>query len=687
MRRGATGSPQRPVSETWETWHEVSRGGACLQLAKADTLILTAVTGGLSLIPMDTLQTLHALDKATFSSDGRSPELHDAVDLLLRHLDRAGLRLVIEIDLTSILPSLNINPDNQAELCQVDIRGQLPPRPPGQAEIARPLNPLSREVQSALTSVVTEILNRYKDHPSLAGVSLRLNESSHFVFAGERWGYNAELLSRFAKETGVMLPADVDQRSQLFQGSARLSFLTWRAQELSKFYDQLSQSVRRVSPEASLYLNTVRLWDRVPAERDFVDPEAALRNPQQLLLCYGLDVSGLARIDGLVVTQGSVRNAWRSLAGKDWLRASSAEQGIAGLGVAPQAALITHQPRVHQLPPPHKESSAGGLAGPRIYPDALRHGRYARQALVDQLWRSDQQLLAFGGWHPIWLQEPALTGLLETFQALPGATLQDRNVLPREAPIRVRSGTVDGQTYLVLLNASGMEADVEVQLNGLSAAEQLRPVGGQVSQPVDRAGGHVTCQLPAFDMLAWVSDQPFEVTAASYRFDDQDYARIAAQVDELERLVALAADPAWQRVLFRVGGTFEQWIDPNRPVGWSVSSLPQTSIQQATELPHSGSSSLSIENNNTGQVAAWIQSSSIELPDSGRLVLRAWLRTSAADYRQPLVQLGLVGRLRGGERYQRSILYGARTTSAAAGKRLGDDGPRNCTSRIFPLTT
>lgn len=646
--------------ENWDTWQTVAeRIVQQMRQAQVDTLHLTAATSSGSLMPLQSLRSLPSLDKSTFFSDGRAPESHDFVELLLRHLDRSKLRLIIEVELPQSLLAAQLNSAGEDDLYQTDVLGQPYRHPQDSPGRPLPCNPLDPKVQSELSRSLREIVQRYATHPSFAGVAVRLNRDSQFLFAGEKWGYNRQLLQEFAATSAVSLPGQSQELQQLFTGPVRLSFLNWRAGRITQWIGQLANEIRRDDPDAQLYLNTIRLWDSEPGSHDFYDLESLHRNPRQFMLCLGLDLQALSEIDGLVVTQGSVRNAWRSLTSKDWQRSAMADQGVSIDPHRMQAALVTHQPKVLSLAKSAASSAEqSSLVRPTVYPDIARHGQFARQALIEQLFRSDVQELGFGGWQPIWTQETELMALLSTFRALPSLPLEDRQLLGSDAPVRIRTGRTDQGSYLAVVNASPQAVQVKLQYNS-TVADELELLGQRLDVATEQGPDGMTVLVPPFDMLAWsCSDPDWQVVAAEQSFTEEAVQASIAQIERLEKLMIAATDPTQQRMLFNVGGTFEQWMSPDKPMGWNVSALPQTRIARATELPHSGSHSILIENQNTGQVAAWIQSTPIELPKTGRLTVRAWLRSSAAETQPPVVRLGVIGRRRDGQRYQQQVFYG-----------------------------
>jgi hypothetical protein len=660
--------------ETWKTWQAIAeRLTLHLQLAKANTLVLSGSSGGNSLVQLDSLSQQNRLNKCLFFTDCRSPDGHDFIELLLRHFDRAGYTLILEADFP-IAEQFRIKLGDDSDVEQIDLlKGTKRMIVSGDTTASTRLNPLNRKVQAALTEPVKEITQRYASHSSFGGLSLRLDSNSQFLFAGDRWGYNDQLIRQFATDNGLNIPEDPQQRLQLFTGPARSRFVNWRAQQISEFFAKLVKTIQASDRNTQLYINLVRLTDRTPNESDFVEPELSARNPQQVLLSYGVDVEALSKINGLTIAQGTVLHAKRLPTANDWLRGAAAE-AKPNPSIAPRAMLVTHQPRALKLSVLEPDRVRTAKSELWIYPDGTRQGDQARRILLEQLWKSDPLLLGFGGWHPVWTGEPRVISLLETFKTLPPVPLNDVDLLPADSPIRMRYGIDQEKGYLSLVNLSPW--DVTVQLHTSAPMSSVVSTSSELPAPQATPGGF-NLQIPAYELLVFSAKDPSELQVKDVRYQiaQQSIESTAQRLQKLEGLLAQSADPGQQEVLFTVGGTFEQWTSANKPVGWKVSTLPMTTIQRASEFPHSGSHSILMENRGAEPVTAWIQSTPIELPETGRLTLRAWLRASAADKSPPKVRLGLIGRTLTGERYQRSITYGGNQKDG--GRVLSNDWGRS----------
>ncbi|MFO0940992.1 MAG: hypothetical protein U0930_09505 [Pirellulales bacterium] len=643
--------------ESWKTWQAVAeRIVMQMQLAGANTLVLSGVSGGNSIVPQKTTQQLHRLDKSTFFSDSRSPEMHDFVDLLLYHFDRAGLQLVLEVE-----PSANAQAWTQTngkidELAQVDLM-QLDAKSSARdsASNFRP-NPLSRKVEQANFEPLREIVQRYNRHQSFTGLSLRLNSNSTLLFIGDRWGYNEELLKQFTAENNVTFPSDPRQRAALLAGPARFRFINWRAKQLTNSYAKAAQSLAGENSNFKLYFNVMHLLSRAASETDFIDPERTSRSPHQLLLSYGIDQESLSKQRYLAITNGVVKQAKQTQSSSEWFRNAAIESTDTTSTTTSQSLLVTHQPKSMKLAADTEKPRSGELW---IYPDASRTGKAAKRVLLEQIWKQDANMIAVGGWHPVWSMDSDVQRLFESMKDLPPVSMADLNVLPSDSPIKIRSVVFQDQAYLYLVNLSDWETSL--QLLTAKSPTNVEVLASCQANLVEQTGTGLSIRVPACELIALKTTdvKSLEVRSANYQLPDSSLDLTVRRLEQFEALLAHAADPGRQEVLFGLGGSFEQWTEANKPAGWNVSTLPNTVIQRAAELPHSGNYSILIENRNSEPATAWIQSAPIELPETGRLTLRAWLRSSAADQAQPQVRLGLVGRLTNGGRYQRSIIYGS----------------------------
>lgn len=645
--------------ESWSTWQQAAtRIGQLMQISQANTLLLKAFSEGGAVFPSEYLQPTVRFDNGTFFSDGRSPDIKDAVELLLRHFDRADLHLVIALDLESALPALARFEDADASIVQQPLVSV------GESRRESPhYNPLHPRVQEALIAALRDLVQRYGHHPSFAGIALQLTPRSHVVFAGDRWGYDERSLNEFQKFAQVKLPPR-EKWEAVFQGPARLSFLQWRAQELGAFYARLGEIIENSHPRAKLYLNPVRLWDTFPDSQDFCQPDAIIRNPREYLLAFGISLETLAQTPQVELMRGSIEKVSRSVDSRDWLLRESAEVEF----MPPQsdnlnAALVLHPPSRHELV---AAAEFDGTAERWLYPSMFQPGEYARKRLIEQLYHSDPQLLVEGGWFPLGSQDTATQTLYRGLRELPPVPLKPfRPTGVREQTnIVARSAIYEGKTYVQIINNASWDENVRISSQAGTSDTQPRVLGGKTVALTNTASANAagspagwSLVVPAYDMVAFEIDNEWKLSDLRHRADETATQRIAAQLQILESLVSQSADPTQQKILANVAGDFENWNRDGQPVGWSVSTLPSVSIGKSVDLPHKGKASLLIENRSRSDVSAWIQSRGFEPPASGRISLQAWLRGPAVS--EPLrVRLSIIGRTKNGQRFERSLELG-----------------------------
>ncbi len=680
--------------DSWLTWQQsCTRIAQYMQVAGYNTLVLNVASDGGSVLPISQLEATTRFDSGTFFSDGRSPEIKDFVELLCNHLDRSGLQLILSMNLNSPLPGLSkweIDDSKNAGLVQTNLEGKNWPAESEQSHRRILYNPLHARVQTELEQIIRSVSNRYAGHPCFKGVTLELGESSHVIFAGDRWGYDDATLRKYESATQSKLPTR-DALPSAMQGALRLAFLNWRARELSEFHVRLADIVRSAKADAKLFLNPVALWQRQPSQEEYVDPTAASRNLSDTLLSAGIDAGSLKPHTHIAILRGQSECALGSDLERAWLSRAASDAGLlyASLGNT-SGTVQLHKPIGIVIPEAQKLQSFGAMEtqqAPAVahptwcYPIAANLGPEIRKGLIEQLYREDSLLVADGTWMPPQGDTTQLAMFRRTLTELPNVPMQTVKIDRDDSNVRLRSVKVGSDTYLQLINnASWTEQvtmDVKIAaINGVYevlGGRELKILGdansSQSSSRVDANGTRMSTvwqfEIPPYDLIAFkITDPQFKLNSFIHSPDPSLIAEMKSEIDDLENMMALVSDTARAESLDVLGGDFEQWVDGGRPLGWTVSTLPQVSIRQESSLPHSGSSCVLIENRNQSQVSAWMQSEKIRIPESGRLVVTAWVRVPAAGKQPQVLRLSLIGRTHDGRRYQRSHQFGPQPAGA-----------------------
>ena len=647
--------------ESWGTWQQsISRICQMMQLREVNTLMVKGFSEGGAIFPSERLAPNCRYDSGTFFSDGRSPEIKDAIELMLQYFDRADLKLILALDLNTAFPGL-------AQFEQVAGHESLLQQPMGidnAAQLSRAVryNPLNSRVQAEVIAALREIVDRYGHHPAFAGIALQLDDQSQLIWAGDRWGYDAESLAGFEKATQVKLPPR-EKLESAFSGTARLAFLEWRAGELSLFYNRLGEIVSGGRPDRKLYLNAIRLWDVYPDKSRFVNPDQIIRNPREYMLAFGISADALASSPSVELMRGSFDAIMNSVNSQDWIRRESGQRGLVEFqGGADTAAVVLRYPRRFEVAATEKLDHANSRW---IYPTLYYPGVHARKKLVNQIFHNDPLLLVDGSWLPFSGQEDDLHSLTRTLSELPPIKLQPVPLQQRETNLCVRLGHYQNKSYLQIVNNAPWPETLEIGYQASGSKVQAHILAG--SDAVLAANDNTkrwSLSVAPYELIGIEIDDPqLSITSIQHTASDAITRRIEQELAELEVLVSQAADLAQQRLLANIDGDFESWTRDGQPLGWSISTLPQVSIGESRDLPHSGGSSLQLENTGQAPMSAWAQSRTIAPPSTGRLAVQAWFRAPAVG--EPLaVKLAVVGRTHAGQRFERSMMLGGRGDNA-----------------------
>ncbi len=668
-----------------------------MHVRQANTLLIKAFSEGGAIFPSEHLAPNHRYDSGTFFSDGRSPEIKDAIELMLRHFDREGLRLVLALDLSTSLPAL-ARFENQAQqesgneaqsLLQqpldntsrdrVDAGMGSGKRPSGRsasvstASAIPRYNPLNARVQEAIVAALREIVQRYQGHASFAGIALQLDDQSQLVFAGDRWGYDAQSLNDFSQSTQVKLPPS-EQLPTFFSGTARLAFLDWRARELTEFYTRLGKVVcgeghrdatDGTAPDRKLYLNAIRLWDVYPSSEQFVNPDQIMRNPREYMLACGISAERLAQTPYVELMHGSFDATTNSVNAQDWLRRESAERGLVEFPTRDDSSsMVLRYPRRFELAGAEKLDHSSTRW---IYPTLSRPGAYARKKLIEQIFHSDPLLLVDGGWLPLTGYESSVTQLMHTMMELPPVKLTPVKLDGTDSNLRLRRGTIGNQSYVQIINNAPWEESLQIAFQTAGRNVSVRELGVSATEPDSgwtSGSNQWTLTMAPYAMRVLQVDDPhWQLTGLQHAPAPQTHQRVAAELQLLETMVSQSADLAQQALLANIDGDFERWDSADQPLGWSLSSLPQVKLTRSTDLPHTGQASLLLQNDGTLQATAWALSRPIAPPRTGRLAVQAWFRAPVVSDGM-LVKLAVVGRTHSGQRFERSLQLGARSEGA-----------------------
>jgi hypothetical protein len=174
---------ERRHIDDWQTFLLAGRRLAqFLRIEQNSGLMLAVYANGATIYPSQRVESSLQFDSGRLASNGQDPMQKDVLELILRLFDRAGLALVPELQFDAPLPELervlHDPEESAADVLLVDREGRT------RNEVEKAMggasagyNVLSPRVQRVVLDVLEELLERCKDHPSLAGVAFELRHT------------------------------------------------------------------------------------------------------------------------------------------------------------------------------------------------------------------------------------------------------------------------------------------------------------------------------------------------------------------------------------------------------------------------------------------------------------------------------------------------------------------------------
>ncbi|HVC97186.1 MAG TPA: family 10 glycosylhydrolase, partial [Pirellulales bacterium] len=661
--------------DDWQTFHQGSaRLVEYLDYAGYNGLMLSVLADGSAIYPSDPLESTPRHDTGMYFASGQDPLRKDVLELIFRMFDRDGLLLIPALQFSAPLAELEDvlrrgGPESVGvELVGADgatwLAGHFPTRGLG---LAPYYNPLNARVQDAMLAVVAELVERYRSHPSFAGVALQLSADGYAQLPGADWGFDEDTLARFERETRVKLATGAERfraRVEFLRGPGRKAWLAWRAQKLAQFHRKLHEVISEGRPELKLYLAGASLLDGPEFARDLRPtlPGAATKN-EDALLSAGIDPRLYRDVQGIALLRPQRIAPLNSPAAQavnlEWNNDSALDREFAA--VAHPGGLFFHERQEARLDSfdaksPFKQSRTLLLAHP--VPSAW----FNRRRFVHALATLDARALFDGGWLLPVGQESALSGLLAAYRELPDEAFA---TLPGETqPITIRTLVKDGRTYIYLVNDSPWNVTVEMTVDlsaecGLRSLNPARPIPKLAGSGMKRTW---TLALEPFDLLA----AAFTSTGTQFHDvnvsigDDVPKQLRAAIANLYERAIVLGNPPRYDEL---ENAGFEEPPKRNAFIpGWypyakaSTGLMARSSpppIELDEDNPHSGQRALKFSRTN-GPWTLW--SPPFPSPRTGWLSVSVWMRVTDAE-RQPALRLSLEGK-KDGQVYEREAPIG-----------------------------
>ncbi|QDU95350.1 alpha-amylase family protein [Lignipirellula cremea] len=660
----------RPLDD-WNGFYEGAiRLVQHLKYAGYNSAVIPVVCEGSSLYPSRLLQPTPKYDSGVFYVTAQDPIRKDVLEMLLRIFDREGLLLVPSVQFASPLPELEILRRREAmggmELIGVEGRPYLAVH--GAKEGLAPYyNPLDPRVQKAMVEVIDELAERCAKHPSFAGLSLSIGPNSYAQLPGKEWGYDDETVARFENTLGVVVPGEGEKRfltrANHLLGPKREIWLRWRAGQIAALHERFARSLTARQPTARLLLTGGELL----SSRAIVDelhpqlPETSTIADAMLNVGIAAELYSEKELATLVRPQNLSAESSLLASAVDLQLRNDADVDRYFASSGHSATIFFHQRQPLQLP---SFDAVSPFGADRTHTWLLTHaapaGKFNRQRFVHALAAADCRTMLDGGWMPLQGQEAATAEIFHLYRKLPDRPFETVvSKTHRSQSVVVRYLHDGGQTYLYLVNDSPWPATVEIHLNAPIGCELL-PLTPRQLPPLEGSGESLVWRvsLDPYDLAGTRLDLP-NVKILDYTFRSADNEPIAAelmrQVDGLKSRISGLANSEPMKNLVNPG--FEDAPVDEAPPGWVFPTTPGVTFQTDSQEHHQGKHSLRISSN--GPVA-WMRSSPLPAPTTGRLSAWVWLRISDPNVQPPL-RLAIEGRLNG------KVYY--RFASVGAGER------------------
>ncbi|MBL4701861.1 MAG: hypothetical protein JKX85_11455 [Phycisphaeraceae bacterium] len=352
-------------------------------------------------------------------------------------------------------------------------------------------NNLDPRVQDAVKKIVQEIMDRYGDSPAFSGISLIAKSTGLFRLGTLQGGYNDINLTRFQKDSGIVIPPydvkDTYRFAKSYQwlvDNAWDQWISWRCKMLYQYYADLANIVTAKRKDAKL---SVFCPD---SNKIIATSSAQYRtsgfSKNDLLRETGIDLDLFVNnpaIEILTVKRTNDLQHYRRMHGS--------KMGVEGLrshNLIPEIAQVYQKlPQVSAVFfDAYFEDSIGGSAPMKELSKILPKTKegswrcsavntntfYALENYVAALNNLDAVTITKGGFAIGTLGiEDQLGRFSQAFRTLPAVRFD--NIKGIEDPVRVRQKVVDGKNYFYVLNRLPVEVKFTVTLSKNSSVKDL----------------------------------------------------------------------------------------------------------------------------------------------------------------------------------------------------------------------
>jgi len=639
----------RRLLKDWRSFHDAgNRLIEYLRHAGYNGAIMCVARDGGAIYPSQLLNSTPRFDNGAFFTTAQDPLQKDVPEMLLRMFNQSQMTFIPAIHFSAPLPALETlrRKDNSGiTLAHADGRS-LKNRTSGAI-----YNPLDPRVQRAMRDVIKELAARYAEHPSFGGIALQLDGKSYAQFPDEDWGCDDLTLARFASDSESINVKTKDEGGE--DDLLRLRWLDWRAKKLAEFYEQIQKDIAAAKPEAKLYLTAANPFAGLEANEHSRPTNLADGiSFDDKLLRVGIKPDLFADKESIVLLRSELTLP-RQKQGIDLQLAHAAEKDKLFNSMGTTGALTFNRPLTIDLLSFKKRSPFGAeKTQARFASHIAPTGFENRRRFIHSLAALDAQCVVDGGWIATTAHDETLQQYTQVYRQLPAKKFE--TVKPRRStgqPVVVRRATHENQTFLYAANDSRWPVTVSLEFS--SGKFELKPLGDFAQEGLVQEDERPkwTFQLEPYGLVgAKLSEPKVRIVDWHAKLEEGAVRNLSAGIEDLGDRISTRRGPP---INVLENPDFELTSSDDPLPGWQLANGRGMVIAIDRRSPQSGGQALQLQSIKPAHWAngpvVWARSNTFSPPETGRLAISAWVRTSNPS-QQPRVRMALEGQLFG-ERY------------------------------------
>lgn len=623
-------------------------------------------TQGGSLYPSTYSPTSPRSDDSIFNNQSHQTDRLDTLCLLLQSFQpaRLGLSPIIDFSGTSQAAQRLIASGRKLQLKELNKTASKP---------GQHYNPLNPRYQETVIRTIQEIGRKYGQHSSFSSLAIRLSPESNLLLPGEEYPLDLESFRSFLRDTKTKWPGpdplektSSEQRYHWLMTQHRSDWNSWRSSRLFEFYSRIAKQFDLAVSQSGRTEGKIPVYfvfDRWQQNEQFQTAGAPLLSQKfdwkKQMSVVGIDIQKFNQPEapGFLLSWRhppsevfSERNKGRSI-GRD--------QGLWDeLKGIPKLGIVTGiRSEMQQI-----QSPASFSGNPKTQQESVlvfnRPGAQSTQSWSQALWQRDLESLAHGSWGIPTTDNPPTQAFCTAFSSLPEASY--RTVIKDQGhSVILRETAIGNQVIRYMVNAAPWPVEVQLRSEAEENNRWFNLVTGTEIKTLQRSAPENSkkatqirlIKLPPFSMLSLYSRKD-RITSIDIRSPKSVIENLSKHKNLLFAKLRNLQQIAPINGLKNPG--FESSKEDETPTGWSFGGSPgdtsnKPSVKITSDASHTDSKSLQVDNN--GKVL-WIRSEPIAVPETGRISVTAWIKTSKQSEKGKL-RVCIDGRHKAGKSFYR----------------------------------